>query len=120
MKLVDRICACILILGGLLHAVGSYLGYKNQPITLFWALNASTLALLIGAINLLRVVRPGDRPLAWICFASSLAWAIGAFILGVLLGNIFDPRPLTHAVMSLALAGFSLRAALGGSTARAE
>ena len=119
MKLVDRIFAVVLIVGGLLHGVGSYLGYRHEPITMFWALNASTLAVLIGVLNLLRVVRPGDRPLAWICFASSLAWAIGAFIFGLLMGNVFDPRPMTHFISSLALAGFSLKAALGASPSQA-
>jgi len=120
MKIVDRICAWILVLGGLLHGVGSYLGYKHEPMTMFWALNGTQLALLIAAVNLLRVARPGDRPLAWIAFASSLAWAIGACVFGALMGNVFDPRALTHGLTALALAAFSLKAALAPSPAQGK
>jgi hypothetical protein len=113
MKIVDRIFAWILILGGLLHGVGSYIGYKHQPMTMLWSLCATLLTLLIAAINLLRVERPSDRPLAWISFAGSLSWAVAAFSAGLLIGNIFDPRPLMHWISALVLAGFSLKTALG-------
>jgi hypothetical protein len=112
MKIVDRIFSLILILGGLLHGMGSFVMYKNSPMTLLWSLCATVLTLLIAALNLLRVERPADRPLAWICFASSLSWGVAAFTAGVLIGNIFDPRPLMHWVTALVLAGFSLTAAL--------
>jgi uncharacterized membrane protein len=88
--------------------------------TLLWSLCASPLALLIAAVNLLRVERPGDRPLAWISFAGSLSWAVAAFIAGVLIGNVFDPRPMMHWVTALVLAGFSLKAALNRGNAKAR
>jgi hypothetical protein len=113
MKTIDRIFAGILVLGGLLHGFGSLRMYANQPMTMLWSLCATVLAILIAAINLLRAARPSDRPLAWISFAGSLAWAVAAFAAGVLIGNIFDPRPLMHWTTALVLAGFSLRAALG-------
>ena len=112
MKIVDRIFAWILALGGLLHGVGSYLGYRHQPMTMLWSICATLLTLLIAAVNLLRVERPGDRPLSWISFAGSLSWAVAAFAAGVLIHNIFDPRPMMHWVTALVLAGFSLRAAI--------
>jgi len=112
MKIIDRIFAWILVLGGVLHGWGSCYMYRNEPMTMLWSLCATLLTLLIAAVNLLRVERPGDRPLAWISFAGSLSWAIAAFAAGVLIHNIFDPRPMMHWVTALVLAGFSLRATL--------
>src|SRR5271157_5060019 len=119
MKIVDRIFAWILILGGLLHGAGSFLMYKNQPMTMLWSMCATLLTLLIAAINLLRVERPSDRPLAWISFAGSLSWAVAAFAFGVLIHNIFDPRALVHVLSAVALAGFSLNAALKPDSVKA-
>lgn len=118
MKTLDRICAWILVLGGVLHGVGSYLGYRHEPITMFWALNATALTLLIAALNLLRMERPGDRPLAWIAFVSSLAWTVGACVFGMLIGNVLDPRALVHGLTALVLAIFSLKAALAPGAAQ--
>ncbi len=112
MKIIDRIFAGILILGGLLHGVGTFRLYAHEPMTILWSLCAALLTLLVAAINLLRVERPGDRPLSWISFAGSLSWAVAAFAAGVLIHNIFDPRPMMHWVTALVLAGFSLRAAI--------
>jgi hypothetical protein len=118
MKLIDRVFAWILVLGGLLHGYGSLRMYANQPMTMLWSLCATLLTLLVAAVNLLRVERPSDRPLAWISFAGSLSWAVAAFSAGVLFGNIFDPRPAMHWITALVLAGFSVRSALGASSAR--
>lgn len=118
MKSIDRIFSLILIIGGLLHGMGSFMMYKNEHMTLLWSLCAAVLTLLIAAINLLRAARPSDRPLAWICFAGSLSWAVAAFAAGVLIGNIFDWSPLMHWVAALVLAGFSLRTALGPGNAK--
>jgi hypothetical protein len=117
MKTIDRILACVLILGGLGHAAGSYLGYRHEPLTLLWALSASLFSLLVAAVNLLRAGRPTDRPLAWIACAGSLALSVSAFMFGVLIGNVFDARALVNSLAALALAGFSLKTALGDSRA---
>ena len=119
MRIIDRIFAWILVVGGLLHGLGSFHLYRNEPMTLLWSLCATLLTLLIAAVNLLRVQRPGDRPLAWISFAGSLSWAVAAFTAGVLLHNIFDLRPMWHYVTALVLAGFSLKAALQSSSMKA-
>jgi len=119
MKIIDRIFAGILILGGLLHGWGSFHMFRNEPMTMLWSLCATLLTLLVAAVNLLRVERPGDCPLAWISFAGSLSWAVAAFAAGMLIHNIFDPRPMMHWVTALALAGFSLRTALGTGNAKA-
>jgi hypothetical protein len=112
MKILDRIFAVVLILGGVGHGFGSYLGYRHEPVTLLWALNATVLSFLVAAVNLLRSGRTNDRPLAWIAFSGSLACAAFALTFGMLIGNVFDFRPLIHAVTTLALAAFSLKAAL--------
>ena len=119
MKTIDRIFACILVIGGLLHGLGSFHLYRDQPMTLLWSLCAALLTLLVAALNLLRVARPSDRPLAWISFAGSLSWAVAAFTAGVILGNIFDPRPLMHWITAGVLACFSLRTALQSGNVKA-
>ena len=116
MKTIDRLFAWILVLGGVLHGVGSYVGYKHEPVTMLWSLCATVLTLLIAAINLLRTSRPADRTLAWIAFAGSLAWAVAAFTFGALIGNVFDVRALVHGIAALALTGFSLKTALGAAS----
>jgi hypothetical protein len=119
MKTIDRILAWILVLGGLGHGVGSYLGYKHEPLTLLWALSASLFGLLLAAINLLRAGRHADTALAWICLAGNLSLAASAFTFGVIIGNVFDPRALIQGLTTLALAGFSLRSALEASARKA-
>ena len=115
MKIVDRIFAWILVLGAIGHGIGSYLGYRNEPVTMLWAFNASFAGLLVAAVNLLRAGRPADRPVAWVALLGSLTLAASAITFGVLIHNVFDPRPLVHASAALALAAFSLKALLSDS-----
>jgi hypothetical protein len=112
MRIVDRIFAWVLVLGGIGHGMGSYLGYRHEPVTMLWSLNASALAFIVAALNLLRAGRPEDRPLAWIAFSGSLFLAASAFTFGALIHNVLDPRPTMHYIAALALAGFSLKTAL--------
>jgi hypothetical protein len=115
MKIVDRVFAWILVLGGLGHGLGSYLGYRHEPVTMLWALSTSALGILVAALNLLRSGRTNDRPLAWIAFAGSLACASVGIAFGILIGNIVDFRAMWHAISALVLAGFSLNSALTSS-----
>jgi hypothetical protein len=62
--IVDRIFGWLLVVGGLLHAAGSWRAFHSDPPQLLWALSGSLAALLVAALNLLRVARPNDRPLA--------------------------------------------------------
>lgn len=112
MKIVDRAFGYLLGLGGILHGIGSWAAYHRQPAMLLWALATSFAVLLLAAINILRSARPGDDALAWISFAGCLIWIGFVLWFGAILGNFFDFRPLTHLVLTLVLAGFSLRAAL--------
>ena len=115
MKTIDRAFGWLLVLGGLLHAIGSWKGYGSKPEILLWALSGSLAALLLAALNLMRVGRPEDRVLAWVCTAGSIAWILVALAFGAVIGNTLDPRALIHAVNATVLAGFSLRTALRAS-----
>jgi uncharacterized membrane protein YgdD (TMEM256/DUF423 family) len=112
LRIFDRTAGWLLVLGALLHAYGSYLANPSLSAILVWAWSGSVAALLLGAINLLRVNRPNDRSLAWISFAGCLLWMgiVGSF--AATLPNPIDPRPLYHLVVTLILAVFRLRTAM--------
>jgi len=101
-----------MILGGVGHGMGSYKAYSDDPMALLWALSASFAVFLLAAMNLLRAGRKGDHALAWISFAGCLAQGGFALWFGLLIGNVFDFRPLGNLIIALALAVFSLRSAL--------
>ncbi|HTZ49208.1 MAG TPA: hypothetical protein VMH20_16575 [Verrucomicrobiae bacterium] len=115
MKLIDRIFGCLMILGGIGHGFGSYLAYKNDHITLLWAWCASFAGFLLAAINLLRAGRQDDRPLAWISLGGCLVWIGFVVWFGQLLGNPLDFRPLVNLIITVVLAGFSIRSLLRAS-----
>lgn len=112
MNVIDRIFGWLLVVGALLHAGGSWAGYRNSPETLVWAWSGSLAALLIAALNLLRVGRCQDRGIAWVSLVSSLAWVAVALAFGLSIGNILDPRALIHGINALVLAALSLRTAV--------
>ncbi len=98
------------MVASLLHAYGSYVSYGNSPRTLVWALSGSLAGLLVAAVNLLRSGRQSDRTLAAISLAGSLGWFAVAFSIGRVTRNLLDFRPLTHMILSITLAGMSIRA----------
>lgn len=108
-KAIDGIFAVLLLIGALLHGYGTTTSYPAGSEVLVWSLAASLAAGLIAILNLLRRERPGDRALAGICLAASLAWAGVALAFGRAIGNVVDPRVLWHVIAALALAMFSLR-----------
>jgi hypothetical protein len=109
MTKIDRGLAWLLVLGAAGHLVGSWIGYRQQPETLVWALSGSLAALLVAAINLLRVGRPHDRALAAVSVAASLAWTAVALAFGNAIANVLDARVLMHAVSAALLAAMSVR-----------
>ncbi len=115
MRNVDRAFGWLLVLGGLLHSVGSVTVLANKPDVLVWALSGSLAALLLASLNLMRVNRPNDRTLALVCTAGSIAWIFIAIGFGASIGNVLDPRALIHAINAAVLAAFSLRTALRDS-----
>lgn len=112
MRTVDRAFGWLLVVGGLLHAFGSWSSYGSTPEVLLWALSGSLAALLLAALNLMRVTRPEDQVLAWVCVAGSMAWIVVAIAFGVVVGNVLDPRALIHTVNAAVLAAFSIHTAL--------
>jgi hypothetical protein len=105
----DRALSILLILGGIGHTIGSIRFYWHDPLTMLWALSASLFVFLFGAMSLLRASRPSDVPLAWICLASGLCWILAALRFGYLIGNLFDPRAIIFAVITLGMCAFSVR-----------
>ena len=109
MKLLDRVFGWLLVVGALLHALGSWMAYRNAPSELLWALSGSLAALLLAALNLLRAGRPQDRPLAWVSLGGCLAWIVVAVSFGRVVGNVLDPRAVIHALNAALLAVMSGR-----------
>jgi hypothetical protein len=111
MKTLDRLFGWLLVLGAILHSGGSFVALRGNPGVLVWALAGSLAALLVAALNLLRVNRPGDRSLARVAAAGSIAWTLVAIGFGASVGNVFDPRALYHTIAGAVLAAFSIRTA---------
>ena len=111
-KNLDRTLAILLLLGAVGHTLGSFKTYGGQPMVLLWALCASVLVVLLGAINLLRVSRPGDAALAWICVGATICWLACTLTFGHLIGNLLDFRIVIFAVLSIGLILFGVRSAV--------
>lgn len=109
MKIADRALVALLLIGGIGHGIGSYLVYGKAPMSLLWALSASFAMFLLGGLNLLRIGRPADASLAWICLIGCLVQAGFALTFGHLIGNYLDPRPLVNAIVAILLAALSAR-----------
>lgn len=114
LRTIDRTFGWLLVVSALLHALGSWKAYHDAPTSLVWALSGSLAALLVAALNLLRVGRPSDRPLATISLLACLAWIAVCIGFGLSLGNLLDPRPVIHGVITIVLAGFSARTLANG------
>lgn len=109
MAIVDRIFSILIILAGAAHAVGS-LKYYEDPLTLLWALCATLFLFLFGAINLLRVSRRGDKPLAWICLVSGLGWIAVAEDFGHITNRMANTHVLTVIVITVVICAFNVAA----------
>jgi hypothetical protein len=72
----------------------------------------SVLAMLIGALNLLRTNRPNDRALAWLAVGATAAWFVISVIFGFLIGNLLDPRVIGFILITAGLIYFGLITAL--------
>jgi hypothetical protein len=114
MSVVDRIFGWLLVLGAILHAIGSYIAVRNKPDVLVWAQAGTLAALMIASLNLMRVGRPADRTLAWVSAAGSIGWTLVAISVGAIVGNFLDPNVMYHIIVGVALTAFSLRSALHG------
>lgn len=84
---------------------------------MLWALTGCLAAFLIAAVNLLRVDRPHDRPLAWLSLAGSLAWLVVALRVGQLVGNFLDARAVSNVLNAAVLGAMSMRSMHAGTVA---
>ena len=109
MKSLDRSFGWLLVVNGLVHALGAWNANHGKPDILLWALTGSLAALLIAAMNLLRAERPHDRPLAWVSLAGCIAWLTVALTVGKLVGNFLDVRVVSNALNAAVLAAMSIR-----------
>ena len=112
MKVVDRILGVLLILGGLGHTAGSLQGYKSDQMMLLWSLCASLFIFLLAGANLVRAGRPRDAALAWLCLGGGLCHIATSLRFGMLIGNVFDFRPMIFIVITLGLCGMCVRTLL--------
>lgn len=115
MKPWDRTLAWLLVICSLMHAYGAYSAYKGRAEIMLWALSATLAGLLVAALNLLRIGRPGDRSLAWISFFACVGWLAIVLAFGAIIGNMLDLRVVALTVITVALAIFSTRSARGVS-----
>lgn len=112
LRILDKTLAVLLVLGAVGHTLGSSKAFHDQPVVLLWALCASILIVVVGAINLLRATRRGDRPLAGIAAFGALSWLIASLAFGMIIENVLDVRVLIFSLLSTGLLVFSLRDAL--------
>ena len=106
---LDRFFGGLLALSAAGHTAGTLAFYQWPSEIFVWSLGASLAAFLLAAINLLRVNRPTDRPLAWICLTGSLSWLALVIAFGVVIGQLLDPRVLMHGVAASGLIAMSVR-----------
>ena len=109
LKILDRSLSCLLILGGMGHTLGSFQFYKSDQMTLLWSLCASLFIFLFGALSFIRAGRPRDNALAWLCLVAGLCWIGASLRFAVLIGNLFDFRPLVFGVLTLGLCAMCVR-----------
>lgn len=108
LKVLDRIFGCLLVLGSAGHTVGTILWTQPMSGIFIWSLGSSLAAALLGALNIVRSGRPEDKTLAAITAVGTACWALVTFAFGKSIGNLLDPRPLGHMVISLVLVLFSV------------
>lgn len=113
MRPLERTLAWLLIICSLIHAYGACSAYKGRAEIMLWALSATLAMLLVAALNLLRIGRPGDRPLAWISFFACIGWLAIVLAFGAISGNMLDLRVVALTIITVALAIFSIRSACG-------
>ena len=107
MQKIDRIFGMLLILAGCGHTVGTILWTQPMSGIFILSLGSSLAALLLGTLNIVRAARPHDKTLAAVTLVGTACWAALAFAFGKSIGNVLDPRPLGHVIISIILVAFS-------------
>jgi hypothetical protein len=107
LSLVDRIFGVLLFLAACGHTVGTILWTQPMSGVFIWSLGSSLAALLLATLNIVRAGRPDDKTLAAITLIGTTCWAAVALAFGKSIGNLLDPRPLGHVIISIVLVMFS-------------
>ena len=115
LQITDRICGWLLVLATCGHVAGTFVAYRAMSSIFVWSLGSALAGLLLGALNIVRAGRPHDKTLAVIATLGTACWALVAFGYGKSIGNVLDPRPVTHIVVATALVFFGVRTLRGGS-----
>ena len=97
----------LLVLASCGHTVGTFLWTQPMSGIFIWSLGSSLAAGLLATLNIVRVGRPNDKTLAAITAIGTACWALVAFGFGKSIGNVLDPRPLGHVIISIVLVIFS-------------
>ena len=109
---VDRVFGWLLVLGGIMHAAGTFKAYEIGSSPFVWSLAGSFAAILLATINLMRINRERDVMLARVCLVGCLCWIVIALMFNRSIGNMLDPRGLWHAIVALVLAWFSFQSVM--------
>ena len=107
LKVVDRIFGVLLGLAACGHTVGIFLWTQKMSDIFVWSLGSSLAAGLLATLNLVRPDRPNDKTLAVITLTGTACWALVSLSFGMSIGNVLDPRPLGHIIISVVLVVFS-------------
>lgn len=122
MRIVELILCGLLALAALAHLGGTLAGYELGTEIFVWSVSATCFVFLLVFVHVLRIYRPGDRPVRLAAIAGSVVWIGLALAFGAAVGDILDPRALTHAVITFGLLATTLlgpRARAGASTVAA-
>lgn len=103
MRTVELVLCALLALAGLAHLGGTIAGYEPGSEIFVWSLSATGFVFLLVFLHVLRVYRPADRPVRAAATVASIAWIGLALAFGAAVGDVADPRALTHAALTLAL-----------------
>jgi hypothetical protein len=106
LRIIDRVFGYLLVLASCGHTVGTILWTKPMSSVFIWSLGSSLAGLLLGTLNIVRAGRNDDKTLAIITVLGTACWALVTFGFGKSIGNVFDPRPLGHVIISSVLVIF--------------
>lgn len=115
MKAADRLCGWLLVVGAILHTVGTLVLAEWMSGVFVWALSGSVAAMLTATLNLLRAARPADRAVALLATGGTVGWLIVCVLFAINIHHALDPRVVVQAGNSLALLFFCVRTLSHGS-----
>ena len=100
---LERILAAILIVGGLLHAYGSFTAFDTGSVVLAWSLGSAAFAIFLGCVAFEASSERARVSLRRITIAGLLAWGVVVALFGSAIGNFADPRVLYHIIVAALL-----------------